>query len=657
MSVEEDEWDLLFKEAELSPREPSAKLVKRPHQWPEWILKKREQDKKTQQHSPSITKSAIEAERLAKHYAQVQAGMRERDLAVDSLLWEGRCRDHSNLELDELEAALDALRFDSDDNDGSDHCNLKDDVVAGVSGSASAEGPCTGSCVEPGEETPGTPPVAALTAVDDFEELVAACERSWSPGSSPANQVVGIAHKTQCAPTRAEAEDDEKTGHVIEPSCATSGVGFAAEQPMRWTRPAFDAYRRLKAARPLALQLSKRVFTGSWQVSSGALSVKNFPFLLKNITAHKGVNRGCSFFKEEWELSHQVHPERMISIPEPTKPVMPAWNKLPATRDRSPELREVVAGARFASIAFRGELTPEDWAHTLPGSDVLCMTLDLHGDAAQRFLEGEGGDVGKALKRRLLRRLDHRGNSTEVTAAAIWTCPASGASDVRVFIMIQKDDPGLAFDVEREDRNERYWQSLLRHGVQVSPGDMPLWVPREHLAPYLGMTESELDGRWDAEDTNWRGVPVIEEYTPEDGFPADEEMARRRESSHRKWVRFTSQHGLPAWIEPTFIKRLRDFIFIDPEQARWRDRLAAKQRKYPRDLRRCTRAERSTLSRLRLSQQSTGEVCIFRCSPAQFAALAVRDGAVLGEYVDSAHKAGRARALYERIRQEWQTSP
>lgn len=489
--------------------------------------------------------------------------------------------------------------------------------------------------------------------IDDMEGLVSACESSWRGESHPfacherADPICGDHSSTLVAAnggvTATLPTDDPAPGDDFD----------TGDQYMRWTRDAFSAYRHLRKVRPLVQKLSKQVFGVSWESTPGNLGGKKFPFFIKEKKAFD-FKKGCQALKEEWEIPHQVHPERKIFAPEPTKPDMPAWNKLPAAGARPPELREVVAGVRFASIAFRGQLSPHNWAHSLPGSDVLCMSIDLHDEAAARFLAGEDGDIGKSLKRRLLRRLDLRGEAGDVTAAAIWIRPSAPTNcAVRVFIMFQRDSIGAAVDVELEDRNLRFWQSLQKHQVEISPDGMPLWVPRDHLAPYLGLSKEELDGRWDEEDTNWWMVPDIQEYTPEDGFASDVELARRRARSHRKWARFTSRLGLPAWISPAFMKRIEDYFFFAPEHTRERDRLVALKKKYPFGSHKFTKTERLALTSARLMELSPGDICLFRCSPAQFAALAIRDGEVLGEYCDSAHKAGRAKDLYEAIRKEW----
>jgi len=336
---------------------------------------------------------------------------------------------------------------------------------------------------------------------------------------------------------------------------------------------------------------------------------------------------------------------------------MPAWKKLPASERRTPELSEIVAGVRFTSIAFRGDITPQDWAHSLPGSDVLCMSIDLHGKAAQRFLSGEHGDVGKSLKRRLLRRLDHRGYFSDMTVGAIWTKPSASSDTVRVFMMFQKDHDGSASDVELDDRNRRFWISLQRHKVSVSPDGMPLIVMNEDLAPYLGISVEELENRWDVTKSYHGDVPEIDEYTPEEGFPAPNVLQERREHSYRKWAHFVSRRGLPAWISPHFMRLVKDYFCFAPEHVKRRNQLLGAKKKWKFTRYGFTKVQETELTRLTLMELSPGgEICIFRCSPAQFAAIAVRDGKVLGEYFDSAHKAGRSKELYEAIRREWPAS-
>lgn len=594
---------------------------------------------------------------MVAHYQRIEAAMSEHDRFLDSRdraerLDRAKIRPKSAHELAEraeLDAEFSELLRDLStfSGDGEVETNA---VSTSTPGEACSETPA------PPGRIPSSSASTAEKSEADMESLVTGCEQAWHP--TPGDSVGDRRSESPEAPSEpgsATTADENKPSLRIDVAQVIDDK-MATIRTMRWTWDAFQAYRNLRQLRPLIRKLSKRVFSLGWQSDARSSEEKNFPFL--PITSSSCFKRGCNAFKEEWEIPHQPHPEREIPVAKPACPVMPAWNKLPASEKRPSSLRELVAGVRFASVAFQGNLTPEDWAHTVPGSDVMCLSIDLQGEAAKRFLDGEGGDVGKSLKRRLLRRLDVRGQYRDVTAAAVWTRPAGSTScDVRVFIMFQQDSAGAAGDVVLEDRNRRFWRTLQQHKVTVSPDDMPLKVLGKHLAPHLGMSVDELNDLLDSDRFGDEFPAEIQEYTPEEGFASTEELDRRIDHSFAKWARFTSRHGVPAWISSTFMKRIEDYFFFSPEHTGDRDRLEALKKKAAGRRFMFSKAKRLALTTARLKKLSPGEICLFRGSPAQFAAIAIRDGEWLGDYCDSAHKAGRARDLYESIRAEWVETP
>ena len=611
---------------QLIERESRAQAPRTKRNWPRWILERRAAEAaRAASRAPDVpaksgeAESEPEAESEADEWRRIEAEMAKRDRRLD-------------FERDQAERRA---------------------LAGAVAGPPPNDELETMLLEILGDEYANADATTANPAAQSEAPTTEALDETVSPSREGRR---GDGHSTShsdLSPPRSDEPISPEDVTEAEPSeleeklqALTSGT-----QHMRWTRDAFRAQRELKQTRPLVRELSKHVFGVAWLPTSGTGSAKKFPFLIKSISSCK---KGCNAFKEEWELSPQIHPERMIPAPLPTRPIMPAWEKLPAHGKRAPELSEVVAGARFTSIAFRGDITPQDWAHSLPGSDVLCISIDLHGESAERFLSGEHGNVGKSLKRRLLRRLDHRGQFSDFAVGAIWTKPSASSDAVRIFMMFQKDDPGCAEDVELEDRNLRFWMSLQRHKVPVSSDGMPLTVNCDQLAPYLGMTEAELEDRWDVVKCYDGDEPEIDEYTPEEGFPAPHVLDQRREHSYRKWAHFVSRHGLPAWISPSFMRLVRDYFCFAPGHVKKRNQLIAAKKKYKFARYGFTKAQHATLKRLKLMELPRGgEICIFRCSPAQFAAIAVRDGEVLGEYFDSAHKAGRSKGLYEAIRKEW----
>lgn len=619
---QDDEVDELLRQ--IADHESNVQAPRIEGNWPRWILERRATDAASDAIRPSDAPAKSgEAEPDAGEWRRIEAEMARRDRRLDFERTQAERR------------ALDGAVAGPPHNDELDAAlaELLGDDYAEAPATAASPGVCSeGLLVEALDE-----PAPLRGEMRCGEGHSASISDLTSPGPDEPTPTEGV--------IRAGATELEDKLQAL----------ISGTQHMRWTRAAFRSQWDLKQTRSLALKLSKRVFGAAWLPSSGADAAKKFPFSPKSYSSSS--KRGCSAFKEEWELSPQIRPERIIPAPLPSRPTMPAWEKLPALEKRTPELSEVIAGARFTSIAFRGEITPQDWAHSLPGSDVLCMSIDLRGEAAERFLSGEHGDVGKSLKRRLLRRLDDRGRFFDLAVGAIWTNPSASSDTVRVFMMFQNDDVGSAGDMEIDDRNRRFWMSLQRHKVSVSPDGMRLIVSADQLAPYLGITVGELEDRWEVTCYDG-GVPEIEEYTPEEGFPTPNVLKERREQSYRKWAHFVSQRGLPAWISPRFMELVKDYFCFAPEHVKRRNRLRAakKKRKFVR--RGFTKAQVAELKRLKLMEQSPGgEICIFRCSPAQFAAIAVRDGEVLGEYFDSAHKAGRSKELYEAIRREWLESP
>lgn len=641
---DDDEWDSFAKELEAIP-DVVVTPTQSGRKWPQWILDRRAREALKQAHH-----APVDAAPFSKEWNQrAEDRMRERDLVLDDIARKERQRSAPiSVETEALLAELDTVFFVRPH--ASQEAVLGENKSAGFAdvGSDYERDRCQATKLhEGGTAVPESPP---LSLHDDLDEAVEALEHSWR---STATSATPISPETDASNAVTSNDDGDSIGCSSAPAIAPA---FIPEHLMHRTWPAFQAHKRLQKAKLLVRKLSKNVIGLSWQDGSGGALEKKFPFLHKN-PALSSAEKGCKAFREEWELSHQVHPDREILASPPTKPTMPAWNKLPTVEKRSPSLNEVIAGARFTSIAFRGQVIPQDWAHTVPGSDVMCIAIDLHGEAAARFLAGEYGDVGKSLTRRLLRRLDHRGVTGDVTAGAIWTKPSSSSCPVRVFMMFQQDNSGSAEDVELNDRARRFLTNLRRHGVPVTPGDTPLKVKAGDLATYLGLTEDEITDRGWCGRLYDGGVREIEEYSPEEGFASPEVLATRRKHSFRKWIRFTSKHGLPAWISPEFMELLEDYFFFSAEHVRARDRLRAAKEKSKHAPRGFTKSDRLALERLEQMELSPGDICIFRCSPAQFAAIAIREGVVLGEYFDSAHKAGRAKDLYETIRRDWLPTP
>ena len=446
-------------------------------------------------------------------------------------------------------------------------------------------------------------------------------------------------------PSEVDPKDDPEEAWIAET--------LAAPIPdQRWTWDAFQARRRILADKAVIREASRRVCCLSWKTgaSPGLIAAgKNFPLLDRALNSSSSRAVVTSNKKKEASsIPTRVGQFQIQNIPAPNVPKLPAWKKLPAANERDPELREVIAGMRFASVACDGSLTVERWLHELPGSEVAFLSFDICAEAAERFLSGEQGAVGVALHRKFLRRL--QSVLGDVSMSAIWTRPPDGRPGaVRVFLMLRSKHTGRARDVEELDRSNRYHHSLVRHGVKCSH-DGPLRVSDEELAPYIGGRLEQFLEVSGSEGYNLTDEVAIQEFTPECGFATCQEIAMRAAKSHANWNEFTAAHGLPAWLGVDFLRRLYDCMIYSPAHARRRQRMIAKVKRSKYFNCRADKGLVSKLQRMQLMELSRPNTHYYQASPAQFAALAIRSGEVLGEYCDNRHKAGRARKLYEEVR-------
>jgi hypothetical protein len=238
--------------------------------------------------------------------------------------------------------------------------------------------------------------------------------------------------------------------------------------------------------------------------------------------------------------------------------------------------------------------------------------------------------------------------------AAVWVRPTGGSADhVRLFLLLRSSETTNARCVADWDQGKRHFDSLIRHGVKLSDLDKPLSIPdEEDRARYYGVTVAEMHDRF----PTWSENPVYtsveeREYSPETGFASQEEIEARAAASDARWSRYAARHALPTWLCDRFVERLRDYLVHAPEHVRSRQRLKAKIERGYYFGGRTSKSDRIELARLENMQVPPWYLTFYRGSPAQLAAVAVRSGTVLGEYFDSRHKAGRAKRLYEQIRQ------
>lgn len=444
--------------------------------------------------------------------------------------------------------------------------------------------------------------------------------------------------------------DDEPL--IASPESSVVEVPEVTSNEQRWTLAGIYAYHAIRRNRLAILAARSRVFSLKWEeeAHSGSSTAKKFPFPFNRIDKLK--KKKANDIKEEREVFHPHTSEHLSSVTTLMLPKLPLWSKLPAQRSRSSELQEVIAGARFASIAQGDDASLDSWCFGNDGDDVCCVSIELAGNAAERFLQGEKGDIGAALHRGFRRRLER--DLGFVAMGAIWTRSTTEPNSITIFMMIRAPGQSRGSDVADLDTSNRFYESLVRHGVTVPPGRPIDWLG-PHLAGYLGMTEAELDelkGRIAADDPLVSHFETdLANYTPESGFATKTQKAAYTKRSHEKWLRFTRTHGMPAWISAEFIDFVQDYFMHSPEHVRERQRVrdAIKHRRT-----RSYKERKALIARHQalLNKQVGASVNInfFRASPALFAALAMRSGQVLGDYWDSQHKKGRAKELYEMLR-------
>jgi hypothetical protein len=467
-------------------------------------------------------------------------------------------------------------------------------------------------------------------------QLGGSAEGTASPSYEDGGEVAGPAPEPSAGLTEIPESDEELTPSSTE---------------VRLTWEAFSARNRIRRNKKTIREFSRRVWTLRWKLdSTPGLDPwgKKFPFLHKDITTITNKEEIDNKKIEAQEVLPRPH---LLTLRQPMFTKLPAWKRLPAEAKRPREIQEIIAGARFTSIAFSGDVTPSNWWSEIPGHEVCCLSIDLPSDAASRFLAGEHGDVGAALHRNIIRRLDRDLGGVEV--AAVWVRPPEDPSAaVRLFLMIRAMCKSNLQDVEVVDRCKRFHRSLVKHGVKFS-SDGPLWVSPADLADYLGLSVDEFEVRsYSSKEFDRDAIdPIdIEEFTPEAGFASSTEIDVHAAKSHAKWLDFVAKHGLPSWFSARIEQRLKDCFLHAPQHVRERQRLKALRKDVGSIMWSKMTAEVAALKRYKSMEAPTTGIRIYRGSPAQFAALIAQSGELLGSYCDTRHKAGAAKDLYEQLR-------
>jgi len=462
-----------------------------------------------------------------------------------------------------------------------------------------------------------------------------------------------------------DSDAGSSVGHrpgVGEPAWVTEALAL----PEWKTRLPYEAWRarsRVQCNMETIRDYSRRLIELAWGEAAPdgqGREGKKFPSSYKAITTFS--NRTNKRIKEETKkteragLLHPVTPERTWSLDRPMRMNLPEWKRLPGKHERSPEITEIITGLRFGSVAFGESACLDRWFSAVPGEDTCCLSIDLHGDAADRFLAGEKGEVGAALHRGLRRRLER--DMGDLAMGAFWIRPHGSPRDhVRLFLVIRASCMKAARDVEWVDRGMRFHNSLVRHGVRISPDGVPLAMHEDDIEAYYGVPVEEIiHGREVSPGViAYLSDADLQEYTPEAGFLSQEEIAALAAKSHAKWSNYAARHGLAKWVTAEFVQEIVDCLVLSPKHVRERQRLreAFHSNKF-KNRPKAAKAAKVRLQQLELMELAPNGIQIYRCSPAQLAALAVRDGEVLGDSFDSRHKGPRgAKPLYEELRKLW----
>jgi len=461
-----------------------------------------------------------------------------------------------------------------------------------------------------------------------------------------------------------ETEEPKPTIPVggSEPGCPSpardwvaEAIDSAAPGPGSLPYHAYRANRNLHEVIHLMRDVSRRNMYLSWEVppQSGMGNV--------GITSKTSIDNNYSSnkeYKEEEGKKRIFFPTyfpatpsaaRTIEFPELVLPKLPRWKDLGSTDKQPVAVQELLLGLRIASLATGGNPTLPGWLSDTPEDDVGFLSIELHGDAAIRFLRGEKGSAATGLSRGLLRSLESFTGG--VAAAALWTEGADRPGIVTLYMAMRTRDSRNAGEALELDIASRHVRDLEAHGVEVWNGKTK---PSE-LAAYYGVSEDNIvacDPRnpFAAQLSDFIDIPDggdVREYSPKTGFASADEVERRHARAWNSWFRKVHAHGLPSWFTGAFIEQVRDYLLRDPEHSKKRTYTVGRMKKMNRKA-----SDRLEMKRLDAMELPLTNLRFYKGSPAQFAALAARSGKVLGSYYDKRHKAGAAKELYEQIRAE-----
>ncbi|HEU0153308.1 MAG TPA: hypothetical protein VFQ84_08190 [Arenimonas sp.] len=416
------------------------------------------------------------------------------------------------------------------------------------------------------------------------------------------------------SPATKARSSSQVSGKAVEAVCRSLGM----EEPPtpRCTRDAWSARMRLSNSRNVLRWCAQQVVQLEWDAGAapGPILRKKAPFSLV-IKGYSEPTRNDSKKGEEDFFPQTIPVQRLDAL----GPVwLPSWKNVAREEREIPGLGELIAGLQIASVIHGEKASLESWWSGLPGDDACALSIDLRGRQALRFYSGEGDGPRSMFRRSFRRRLERVLGETSMAAA--WADIGSEkVPGVRLFLFLRSQSTGNAVDREVCDRSDRYFKSLIKHGVPLPPDDMPIWInDLDDKARYFGISREELEDRVTMMPGEASRIGWVEEqeFTPEDGFASAAEIEARARRSHDRWRRITADHRLPVWFGERFTWCLARHFGVSKDAKRFCRRLPMR---------------------------------IYRGSPACLAAVVMRSEPVFGRYVESRHRTAAA-SLYGELR-------
>lgn len=444
-----------------------------------------------------------------------------------------------------------------------------------------------------------------------------------------------------------DSEDKEGDGAAEEQVEAVEVRGETWSSENRFSYAGFTAYHRLNKTRGMFRELSRVVTLLEWKLDPG-LVVKKFPFFNKSFkSSSKNKEQELKERTTKAELFHPTVTHAKQSVEPPGLQTLPAWNKLPSAETRPGWLREFMTGLWFTSIASDdGQLTPEAWGLETVGSDSCCLSVSVPESLAGRFLAGSPGEVGGYLKRYLGRRLER--TLGDVDMAAVWVRSGVATAPVTMFLFIRAFKNSIGDDLYVVEREGRFYRSLVRHRVPISPQG-PLLVESGWME-YHAKLEDDRRRRGEGLAVDDLSDIDVDSYSHTTGFDIPESVAAVGSASHRRWRRYAEHLQLPSWMGASTLMLIKDVLVHEEDLVKERKHLADRRAKRKHASVKWKPADQARLDVLVKAHESLAGVRVYRGSPAQLSALIYGSGEVLGEYCQSEHKAGPARDLYQEIR-------